>query len=133
MFNVKGLPWVAFTYGFISACGQGIALIPTMTIGMRWFPNQKVVIIMIVLMKTMLMNDDQLGPMIIFQTIASRAWLWVLLLEALVAGLSYSTKYRCVFMQIQIPLFEIQIPGMSVKLFLFFFLLKNKSTQFILN
>jgi len=36
-----GLPWVAFTYGFISACGQGIALIPTMTIGMRWFPNQK--------------------------------------------------------------------------------------------
>ena len=58
MLNVKGLPWVAFTYGFISACGQGIALIPTMTIGMRWFPNQKVVIIMIVWMKTMLMNDD---------------------------------------------------------------------------
>ena len=58
MLIVKGLPWVAFTYGFISACGQGIALIPTMTIGMRWFPNQKVVIIMIVLMKTMLMNDD---------------------------------------------------------------------------
>ena len=39
---MKGLPWVAFTYGFISACGQGIALIPTMTIGMRWFPNHKV-------------------------------------------------------------------------------------------
>jgi len=36
-----GLPWVAFTYGFISAFGQGIALIPTMTIGMRWFPDQK--------------------------------------------------------------------------------------------
>merc|ERR1719150_1105211 len=36
-----GLPWVAFTYGFISALGQGIALIPTMTIGMRWFPNHK--------------------------------------------------------------------------------------------
>jgi len=36
-----GLPWVAFTYGFVSAIGQGIALIPTMTIGMRWFPNHK--------------------------------------------------------------------------------------------
>ena len=30
-----GLAWVAFTYGFVSALGQGIALIPTMTIGMR--------------------------------------------------------------------------------------------------
>ena len=36
-----GLPWVATTYGFISALGQGIALIPTMTIGMRWFPDNK--------------------------------------------------------------------------------------------
>ena len=36
-----GLPWVAVTYGFVSALGQGIALIPTMTIGMRWFPNNK--------------------------------------------------------------------------------------------
>ena len=25
--------WVATTYGFVSALGQGIALIPTMTIG----------------------------------------------------------------------------------------------------
>ena len=48
IFNFQGLPWVAFTYGFISACGQGIALIPTMTIGMRWFPNQKVKMVMIV-------------------------------------------------------------------------------------
>ena len=30
-----GLTWVAFSYGFVSALGQGIALIPTMTIGMR--------------------------------------------------------------------------------------------------
>ena len=37
---------MAFTYGFISACGQGIALIPTMTIGMRWFPNHKVVFLL---------------------------------------------------------------------------------------
>ena len=36
-----GLVWVATTYGFISALGQGIALIPTMTIGMRWFPDNK--------------------------------------------------------------------------------------------
>jgi len=36
-----GLVWVAITYGFISALGQGIALIPTMTIGMRWFPDNK--------------------------------------------------------------------------------------------
>merc|ERR1719422_2452961 len=36
-----GLAWVAVTYGFVSALGQGIALIPTMTIGMRWFPNNK--------------------------------------------------------------------------------------------
>ena len=27
--------------GFVSALGQSIALIPTMTIGMRWFPNHK--------------------------------------------------------------------------------------------
>ena len=32
---------MALTYGFISALGQGIALIPTMTIGMKWFPHQK--------------------------------------------------------------------------------------------
>ena len=38
---IQGLPWVALTYGFISALGQGIALIPTMTIGMRWFPQHK--------------------------------------------------------------------------------------------
>ena len=34
-----GLAWVAFTYGFVSALGQGIALIPTMTIGMRSVVN----------------------------------------------------------------------------------------------
>ncbi len=42
-FTIKtsSLTLVAFTYGFISAFGQGIALIPTMTIGMRWFPKRK--------------------------------------------------------------------------------------------
>lgn len=35
------LTMVAFTYGFVSAFGQGIALIPTMTIGMKWFPKRK--------------------------------------------------------------------------------------------
>ena len=50
IFNFQGLPWVAFTYGFISACGQGIALIPTMTIGMRWFPNQKVKMVVILIL-----------------------------------------------------------------------------------
>ncbi len=32
---------VAFTYGVVSAFGQGMALIPTMTMGMRWFPRRK--------------------------------------------------------------------------------------------
>ena len=32
---------MALTYGFISAFGQSIALIPTMTIGMRWFPKRR--------------------------------------------------------------------------------------------
>ena len=32
---------VAFTYGFVSAFGQSIALIPTMTIGMKWFPKRE--------------------------------------------------------------------------------------------
>ncbi len=36
-----GLMPVAATYGFVSAFGQGIALIPTMTIGMKWFPERK--------------------------------------------------------------------------------------------
>ncbi len=38
----SGNVWlVALTYGFVSALGQGVALIPTMTIGMRWFPERK--------------------------------------------------------------------------------------------
>ena len=32
---------VAATYGFVSAFGQNIALIPTLTTGMRWFPHRK--------------------------------------------------------------------------------------------
>ena len=32
---------VAATYGFVSAFGQNIALIPTLTTGMRWFPHKK--------------------------------------------------------------------------------------------
>ena len=33
---------VAATYGFVSAFGQNIALIPTLTTGMKWFPRNKV-------------------------------------------------------------------------------------------
>ena len=32
---------VAATYGFVSAFGQNIALIPTLTTGMKWFPHKK--------------------------------------------------------------------------------------------
>ena len=32
---------VAATYGFVSAFGQNIALIPTLTTAMKWFPNRK--------------------------------------------------------------------------------------------
>ena len=32
---------VAATYGFVSAFGQNIALIPTLTTGMKWFPMNK--------------------------------------------------------------------------------------------
>jgi len=40
--HYSGELWkVALTYGFVSAFGQGIALIPTMTIGMHWFPERK--------------------------------------------------------------------------------------------
>ena len=35
---------VAATYGFVSAFGQNIALIPTLTTGMKWFPNRKGII-----------------------------------------------------------------------------------------
>ena len=31
----------AATYGFVSAFGQNIALIPTLTTAMKWFPNRK--------------------------------------------------------------------------------------------
>jgi len=37
----KELWMVAATYGFVSAFGQNIALIPTLTTGMKWFPNSK--------------------------------------------------------------------------------------------
>jgi len=36
-----GLPWVAVTFGFIGSFGQCIALIPTMHLGMAWFPKNK--------------------------------------------------------------------------------------------
>jgi len=35
------LPWVAVTYGFVGSFGQCIALIPTMHLGMAWFPKNK--------------------------------------------------------------------------------------------
>ena len=69
-----GLPWVAFTYGFVSALGQGIALIPTMTIGMRWFPNQKGMAMGVVVggfgggafifnqIQTAILNPDNIAP-----------------------------------------------------------------------
>ncbi|CAB4070479.1 unnamed protein product [Lepeophtheirus salmonis] len=37
----KELWMVAATYGFVSAFGQNIALIPTLTSAMKWFPNHK--------------------------------------------------------------------------------------------
>jgi len=37
----KELWMVAATYGFVSAFGQNIALIPTLTTGMAWFPQNK--------------------------------------------------------------------------------------------
>jgi len=37
----KELWMVAATYGFVSAFGQNIALIPTLTTGMKWFPHKK--------------------------------------------------------------------------------------------
>jgi len=37
----KELWMVAATYGFVSAFGQNIALIPTLTTGMKWFPRNK--------------------------------------------------------------------------------------------
>merc|ERR1711963_835134 len=37
----KELWMVAATYGFVSAFGQNIALIPTLTTAMKWFPNRK--------------------------------------------------------------------------------------------
>merc|ERR1719334_1942099 len=69
-----GLPWVAFTYGFVSALGQGIALIPTMTIGMRWFPNHKGMAMGVVVggfgggafifnqIQTAILNPDNISP-----------------------------------------------------------------------
>jgi len=69
-----GLPWVAFTYGFVSALGQGIALIPTMTIGMRWFPNHKGMAMGVVVggfgggafifnqIQTVILNPDNINP-----------------------------------------------------------------------
>jgi len=41
-FTIDQEVWmVAATYGFVSAFGQNIALIPTLTTGMKWFPNNK--------------------------------------------------------------------------------------------
>merc|ERR1719351_413922 len=69
-----GVPWVAVTYGFVSALGQGIALIPTMTIGMRWFPNNKGMAMGIVVggfgggafifnqIQTAILNPENLAP-----------------------------------------------------------------------
>jgi len=69
-----GLVWVATTYGFVSALGQGIALIPTMTIGMRWFPNNKGMAMGIVVggfgggafvfnqIQTAILNPDNIAP-----------------------------------------------------------------------
>ena len=38
----QGELWmVAATYGFVSAFGQNIALVPTLTTAMEWFPNRK--------------------------------------------------------------------------------------------
>jgi len=37
----KSLWMVAATYGFVSAFGQNIALIPTLTTGMKWFPQSR--------------------------------------------------------------------------------------------
>ena len=42
-FTISQQLWmVAATYGFVSAFGQNIALIPTLTTGMKWFPKHKV-------------------------------------------------------------------------------------------
>jgi hypothetical protein len=69
-----GLAWVAFTYGFVSALGQGIAIIPTMTIGMRWFPNHKGMAMGVVVggfgggafifnqIQTVILNPENLNP-----------------------------------------------------------------------
>ena len=41
-FTINGQLWmVAATFGFVSAFGQNIALIPTLTTGMKWFPHRK--------------------------------------------------------------------------------------------
>ena len=40
--TLQELWMVAATYGFVSAFGQNIALIPTLTTGMKWFPRNKV-------------------------------------------------------------------------------------------
>ena len=41
-FTINEKLWmVATTFGFVSALGQNIALIPTMTTGMNWFPHRK--------------------------------------------------------------------------------------------
>ena len=41
-FTINGKLWmVATTFGFVSAIGQNIALIPTLTTGMKWFPHRK--------------------------------------------------------------------------------------------
>ena len=37
----KSLWMVAATFGFVVALGQNLALIPTLTTAMKWFPDRK--------------------------------------------------------------------------------------------
>ena len=67
---------VAATYGFVSAFGQNIALIPTLTTSMKWFPKQKGVTMGIVVggfgggafvfntIQTAILNPDNISPAI---------------------------------------------------------------------
>ena len=67
---------VAATYGFVSAFGQNIALIPTLTTSMKWFPKQKGVTMGIVVggfgggafvfntIQTAILNPDNVSPAI---------------------------------------------------------------------
>jgi len=70
----KELWMVAATYGFVSAFGQNIALIPTLTTGMKWFPRNKGIAMGVVVggfgggslvfnyIQTAILNPDNLNP-----------------------------------------------------------------------